>query len=135
MRLSDFIDQAMTEIAEGIQKAKISTSDIWAISPGSLNGERIFEKSEVEFDVAVTVVDSTEVKSDGKGGVSAKVEVMGVSIGANLDGSKNKVSDTAKTVASRISFKVPVYMNAHFRDDKNMAEEAAYFSSRANAKI
>lgn len=130
MKLSEFIDQAMTEIAEGIQRAKISTSDIWAIAPGSLNGERIFEKSKVEFDVAVTVVESTETQKEGKGGIAAKVEVIGISLRGNLAGGGHKVQETAKTVASRIAFKVPVYMNAHFRGDKNIAEEAAYFAAR-----
>lgn len=134
MKLSEFIDQTMTEIAEGIQKAKISTSDIWAIAPGSLNGERIFEKSEVEFDVAVTVVDTTTTQKEGKGGVSAKVEVMGVSLGGDLGGGGHRAEEAAKTVASRIAFKVPVHMNAHFRGDKNIADEAAYFATRGKAE-
>lgn len=134
MKLSEFIDQTMTEIAEGIQKAKISTFDIWAIAPGTLNGERIFEKSEVEFDVAVTVVDTTATQKEGKGGVSAKVEVVGVSLGGDLAGVTHKAEESAKTVASRITFKIPVYINAHFRGDKNLVAEAEYFATRGKAE-
>lgn len=69
-------------------------------------------------------------QKEGKGGMSAKIEVMGVSLGGDLGGGGHKAEEAAKTVVSRIAFKVPVYMNAHFRGDQNLADEAAYFATR-----
>lgn len=66
MKLRDFIKDTMTEIAHGIQAAKIGTADLWAISPGLLHGERLIEKSYVEFDVAVTVNEMNGSERDGK---------------------------------------------------------------------
>ena len=127
MKLRDFIQETMTEIAYGIQEAKINTSSIWAICPGSLHGERLTEKSYVEFDVAVTVNESVARKMDGKGGIKAEVEVLGSRFGGELSGGSEGQKEASTVNASRVAFKVPVYMNAHFRGDQNIKDEAEIF--------
>jgi hypothetical protein len=130
MKLRDFIKEIMVEIAHGIQAAKIETGDLWAISPGALHGERLTEKSYVEFDVAVTVSEATKSARDGKGGMKAEIEVFGSRIGGEFTGSAETRSDVSTVNASRVAFKVPVYMNAHFRGDSNLIEEAEHFARR-----
>lgn len=131
MKLRDFIKDTMTEIAHGIQAAKIETADLWAINPGMLHGERLIEKSYVEFDVAVTVNDATASEKDGKGGMKAEIEVFGSRLGGELAGGLGTKKETSTVNASRVAFKVPVYMNAHFRGDPNIAQEAEHFANRA----
>ena len=133
MKLSQFIEETLTEIAVGVQSAKLRTSDLWAISPGALHGADLHEKSEIEFDVAVTVEQTLSSGKDGKGGVEASIQVMGVNLSGQLGGGLTGNQSNATTVASRIAFKVPVYMNAHFRNDKGISEEREYFQSRGKA--
>lgn len=130
MKLRDFIKDTMTEIANGIQAAKIETADLWAISPGKLHGERLTEKSYVEFDVAVTVNETTASEKDGKGGIEAKIEVLGSRLGGQFSGGLGDKKEISSVNASRVAFKVPVYMNAHFRGDPNIVEEAEHFAKR-----
>lgn len=131
MKLRDFIKDTMTEIAHGIQAAKIETADLWAINPGMLHGERLTEKSYVEFDVAVTVNEATTSEKDGKGAVKAEIEVFGSRVGGELSGGLSGTKETSTVNASRVAFKVPVYMNAHFRGDPNIVEEAEHFANRS----
>lgn len=128
MKLRDFIKETMIEIAYGIQAAKIETADIWAINPGSLHGEKLTEKSYVDFDVAVTVNESTKNGQDGKGSIKAEIEVFGSRLGGELSGAAQGRKETSTVNASRVVFKVPVYMNAHFRGDENLSEEAKHFA-------
>lgn len=130
MKLRDFIKDTMTEIAHGIQAAKIETADLWAISPGAMHGERLIEKSYVEFDVAVTVNEAAITEKDGKGGLKAEIEVFGSRMGGELGGGLATKKETSTVNASRVAFKIPVYMNAHFRGDPNMVEEADHFARR-----
>lgn len=135
MKLRDFIKDTMTEIAHGIQAAKIGTADLWAISPGLLHGERLIEKSYVEFDVAVTVNEMNGSERDGKGGIKAEIEVLGSRVGGELSGGVAGKRETSTVNASRVAFKVPVYMNAHFRGDPNIAEEADHFAKRGKGEV
>lgn len=131
MKLRDFIKDTMTEIAHGIQAAKIETADLWAISPGMLHGERLTEKSYVEFDVAVTVNEATSSEKDGKAGLKAEIEVFGSRVGGELSGGLGGRTETTTLNVSRVAFKVPAYMNTHFRGDPNIIEEAEHFAIRA----
>jgi hypothetical protein len=129
MKLRDFIKDTLTDIAFGIQNAKIATKDVWAINPGALHGERLTDKSYVEFDVALTVTESSSTERDGKGGVKAEIEVFGSKVGGEVGGGIGSTSEKSTQNVSRVSFKVPVYMNAHYRGDKNILEEAEFLAS------
>ncbi|UCI05391.1 hypothetical protein [Mesorhizobium sp. B1-1-8] len=118
----------MTEIAHGIQSAKIETKDIWAINPEALHGERLTEKSYVEFDVAVTVNESSTNEKDGRRAFKAEIEVFGTKFGGELGGGLGAKKETSSQNVSRVTFKVPVYMNAHYRGDKNIEAEAEHFA-------
>jgi len=67
---------------------------------------------------------------DGSGGLKGEIEVLGSRIGGELSGGVESKTETTTVNASRIAFKVPVYMNAHFRGDNNLLEEAEYFAKR-----
>lgn len=135
MKLSQFIEETLTEIAVGIQSAKLRTGDIWAISPKSVQGVDISEKSEIEFDVAVTVEETSTKGKDGKAGVEASIQVMGVNMSGQLGGGASLDTTKATTIASRVAFKVPVYMNTHYRGDKALAEEREFFMGEGKAKM
>ena len=128
MKLRDFIKETMTEIAFGIQSAKLETAELWAINPGSLSGEKVTEKSYVEFDVAVTVTQVDEKQKDGSGNLKGEINVLGAHVGGGLFGGGKMRMESSTANVSRVTFKVPVYMNAHFRGDKNILEEAQHFA-------
>ena len=135
VRLSEFVSEAISEIAHGIHLAKADTYEIIAVVPGTLNGERLTEKSYIEFDIAVTAT-SEAATSDRKGGkAGAGIAVLGAKIGA--DGSLDTAKDAKEIsgITSRIAFKVPVYFNAHFRGDAGSAAEAAFIRSKAAERI
>jgi hypothetical protein len=129
MELRQFIRDAMMEIAMGIQQAKVDTKDLWAVTPAKLNGESVLEKSFIEFDIAVTVQEGASSQKDGKGGVKAEISVLGAKLGADGSGGVARTETNSTQNVSRITFKVPVYMNAHFRGDPNIAIEADFLRS------
>lgn len=130
MDLKDFIRETLVGIASGIQEAKIETGDIWALVPGALHGKRVSETSYIEFDVAVTVTETTESQKDGKAGVKAEISVLGSKVSGELGGGIASTKHASAEHVSRVSFKVPVHMNAHFRGDPLFAQEAAYLKDR-----
>ncbi|RRN75990.1 hypothetical protein [Agrobacterium deltaense] len=135
MELKNFIRETLVNIATGIQEAKLETSDFWAINPGSLNGERVIERSYIDFDVAITVSESVENQKEGKGGVKAEISVLGSKISGDVGRSLGTAVQQASENVSRVSFKVPVYMNAHYRGDENIKQEAEYFDTRTGGHI
>ena len=126
MRLSQFIEDTLFEIARGVQRGQARAKDLIAISPSRLDGELVHEKSFIDFDVSVVVNDTA---TGGKGGI-AKVggEISVASIGkfsAELGGAVDKKQEQSTAQTHRVSFKVPVYMNAHYRDNPATAVFAA----------
>ena len=118
MRLSDFIHDTLYEIALGVQLGRARSRDFAAIAPESVSGEKVAEKTYVDFDVAV-VVGETDTKTKGGGGhLGAEIRVASVvKANAGADG-KLEASATASTQQThRVAFKVPIYLNAHFRDN------------------
>jgi len=98
MKLDEFVKEALIQIAGGVHSAQESLSDSTAkINPytyGTAKGLTVEGGKElqyVNFDVAVTVVEGTEVG----GGLT----VLGL-------GAKGSITDTSSSV-SRIKFQVP----------------------------
>lgn len=125
MRLSVFIHDTLYEIALGVQIARARAGDLVAITPSTIDGESVAEKTYVDFDVAV-VVNESETATKSRGGkAGAEIQVAAV-IKANIDGGgKVKSESTASSGQThRVSFKAPIYMNAHFRRNPLAAAEA-----------
>ena len=123
MRLSDFIKEALTDIAYGVHEAKVDSQELMAIVPGALNGETQIEKSYIEFDIAVTAVDTRTASRSGKKGGEGGITVL--SLGAKVSGDRS-IADQASSsdeVVSRLTFKIPVFFNASFRNDQGAAQE------------
>jgi hypothetical protein len=130
MELADFIEAALSEIAEGVHRAKANTRDITAIVPGRLNREILTEKTLVKFDIAVSAEENSSSQKAGKAGAKFGINVLGSNIEAGLGGEAGTESAESRSTVSRISFEVPVYLNAHFRDDPASDKEAQYIRSR-----
>lgn len=136
MKLNQFIREALVEIAYGVHRAKVEAKDLVAIAPGTLNGQAREDKIYVDFDVAVTVTESREKDKAGKVGTHAEIEVLGVKIGAEFGGNAAAATSHSKETASRITFKVPVLLNSHFRNDSDFHREVEFmqaFSQKRDA--
>jgi hypothetical protein len=129
MKLREFIKETLTEIAFGVHQAKVASKDLVAIAPGTLNGEVLTEKTYVDFDVAVTASEVTESGKDGKAGIRAEIEVLGSKIGGELSGGASKGLSATKETASRVSFKVPIFINANYRNDQGFAREIDFVNA------
>jgi hypothetical protein len=123
MKLRDFISETIEEIAFGVHKAKVNCSELIAVSPGNMNGDSVVKLSEIEFDVAVTVEESKSGQKSADGSAKANVSVLGVGIEGAIGGTGSTKQDASSSKVSRVAFKVPVYLNAHMRNDPTIDEE------------
>ena len=109
MNLSEFVSESLRQIVEGVATAQSSSSEmgevnpkIWLAQRGEAAKMKILESSSgkwihmVDFDVAVTVAESTETK----GGI-------GLFVGPVVLGSKGQ-SNAQDSTVSRIKFQVPI---------------------------
>lgn len=118
MRLSQFIEETMYEIAVGIQRAQLRAKDLVAINPGILDGEVLREKSSIDFDVSVVVNDATTVSEDGGGKVGGEINVASIAkIKAEVGGKAINSHENSTAQTHRVAFKVPVYLNADFKNN------------------
>jgi hypothetical protein len=115
MKLSDLIEETLSEIAQGVKNAKEKSRSVFAITPGTIDGKMVAEITYIEFDVSLVVSDAHEASSSKDGGVGGSLKV--VSIGG-LEARKGSVEATKNVGSSqlthRVSFKVPVCMAAEF---------------------
>jgi len=99
MKLSDFVEETLSEICDGILRARKASPSSW-IAPGKVGNKIVFAEKTIEFDVAVTT-------EKGAGG--------GIKIVAFGD-----VSGTAKQSEShRIRFAVPVFFNSLVESERS----------------
>lgn len=125
MRLSAFIHDTLYEIALGVQLARARSRDLVAITPSTIDGESVSEKTYVDFDVAVVIGETDTTTKTGDGKVGAEIQVASIlkaSVGAGGKIEANAKTSTEQT--HRITFKVPIYMNAHFRNNPLAAADA-----------
>ena len=125
MQLSAFIHDTLYEIALGVQLARARSRELVAITPATIDGESVSERTYVDFDVAVVVNQSDTTTKGGGGKAGAEIQVASViraSIGAN--GKIEAGASTSMEQTHRVAFKVPVYMNAHFRNNPLAAADA-----------
>jgi len=128
MRLSEFIQDTLHEIALGVEAARVKSRNLVAINPARLDNEQITEKSYIDFDVSIVVSESDEKERGGEGRISGEINVASVAkVGAALGGTA-KGSTLAKAKQThRVAFKVPVYFNANYRGNAAAEAEAAAF--------
>lgn len=135
MELKDFIRETLVGIARGIQEAQVETGDVWAISPSTVDGKRIVEKSYVEFDIAITVGEVSNRQKEGSGGLKGEISVLGAKIGGELDGGGKATNEARSENFSRVSFKVPVHMNAQFTNPVATKVREEYLKAKGAATI
>ncbi|WP_056375950.1 MULTISPECIES: hypothetical protein [unclassified Sphingopyxis] len=123
MELAEFIRQALSDIAFGVHEARVDCQEVVAIAPGILNGQPVQLTTDVSFDIAVTTAKSSTDSRAAKSGAEGFIKVVGFGAkigGQSEDGGSNGRSD--ETI-SRISFKIPIQLNAHFRNDPGAETE------------
>ena len=127
MRLSSFIQDTLYEIALGVELGRARAKDLIAINPSRMDGELITERSYIDFDVSVVVNEEHSSKTAGSGKLGTEIKVATVfsaSIGA--DGTRETSNVQSNEQTHRVSFKVPVYMNANYAGNPAAAENAAW---------
>lgn len=125
MKLSEFIQDTLYEIALGIHVGQLKAGEYVAIKPSLLNGEPVGEKSYIDFDLSLVVTEVEQRDHGAKAGVSGEIKVASVArVGAEFGG-KRESSSTAKAEQThRVSFKVPVYFAASFKENAAFRAEA-----------
>ncbi|THD64166.1 hypothetical protein [Phenylobacterium sp.] len=119
------------EIAEGVHGGSLKARDLVAIVPVSLNGEHVGEKNYIEFDVSVVVSEAEEKKAGGDGKLGGEINVASVAkISASLGGTAEGSSSAKAEQTHRVTFKVPIYWAANYRDNPATKAEAAAFEAR-----
>ncbi|WP_145616979.1 hypothetical protein [Nitrospirillum bahiense] len=125
MKLSAFIEETLYEIAIGIDRARISARKYAAINPSRVDGNDVTEKSYIDFDLSLVVTESEESNKKGDGRLTAEVQVVSfVKIGGGAGGQIDNSKSLKSEQTHRISFKVPVYLNANYRNNDAAEAEA-----------
>ena len=128
MRLSEFIQDTLYEIAIGVEMARLKSCNYVAINPVSISGERVDDRSYVDFDVSIIVGETEEKSGSGKGRIHGEIKVASLAkAGVEVGGQGQKVSSAKAEQTHRVSFKVPFYMNANYRDNPAVQAEADRF--------
>lgn len=124
VKLSSFLEETIYEIGLGIHAAKVRSRNLVAVSPGAMDGNSVIEKSYIDFDVMLVVKEGEATGSAGKAGLSGSIQVAGIArVGVSAEGNANQRSTSEMEQAHRVSFRVPVYFNAHHRADDSMDAE------------
>lgn len=131
MRLSSFIQDTLYEIALGVELGRARAKDLIAINPSSLDGEGITERSYIEFDVSVVASEDRASKMSGSGKLGTEIKVATVfSASVGADGERESSSATSNEQTHRVTFRVPVHMNANYAKNPAAAEQAAWLLER-----
>lgn len=123
MQLSEFIESTIFEIALGVARSKVACKDLISVSPGSLNGNRREQESTVDFDVALKLSTASTSSAQAEGSAKAKLRIMVVDADVSLGGQKSGSETDASEQTHRVSFSVPVFLNAHHRADPAFTTE------------
>jgi len=120
MKLYEFISDTLAEIAIGVHKAQIEVKDIVAIAPGHLYGTQYEEKTNVEFDIAVTVTENDRTGDNIQGTVNPTLEVFSAKISAgSATLESSSTLEYEQNHEHRVRFSVPIILSANFRNDSN----------------
>lgn len=115
MKLSELIEQTLSEIAVGVKAAKENSRSVLAITPGTLDGRVVAEITYIEFDVSLVVTEGSDRSSASAGDTSGNLKVVALGgIGGKLSSSDQEGQSSSSQLTHRVSFKVPVCMAAEF---------------------
>lgn len=117
MKLSELIEETLSEIALGVENAKSKSRHLIAISPATINRKLVSEITYIEFDVSIAVSENADTTKSSERSAGGEIKVLSV-IGLNgKGGEKNDESNSSSSQLShRISFKVPVCMSGKIID-------------------
>src|SRR3546814_19948864 len=114
MRLSEFIHDMLYEIALGVEIARARSHEIAAIAPESISGERVSERTYIDFDVAVVVGESDTTAKAGDGRIGADIQVATiVKASAGMGGKEEATSTASQQQTPRLQLKVTGYLTAN----------------------
>src|SRR3546814_12316984 len=117
MRLSEFIHDMLYEIALGVEIARARSHEIAAIAPESISGERVSERTYIDFEVAVVVGESDKTAKAGDGRHGADIDVATIRKDSDGKGGKAEGTSTASQQQNhRGTLKVPVNQQPQFRE-------------------
>src|SRR3546814_10420061 len=106
MRLSEFIHDMLYEIALGVEIARARSHEIAAIAPESISGERVSERTYIDFDVAVVVGESDTTAKAGDGRIGADLQVATiVKASAGMGGKAEATSTASQQQTNRVDRK------------------------------
>jgi hypothetical protein len=134
MRLSTFIQDTLYEIALGVELARARAIELVAISPSSLDGQAINERSYVDFDVSVVVSEEQASRTGGSGKLGGEIRVAAI-FKASAEGGGSKEANSARSTEQthRVAFKVPIYMGANYKTNQAAIDAAAIFLEKYKA--
>jgi hypothetical protein len=125
MRLSTFVHDTLYEIVLGISLGRARSRELAAIAPLTIDEKSVSEKTYVDFDIAVVVGEDEENASGGDGKLKGEIQVASVlKVSANAGGKIESKTRSSSEQTHRISFKVPLYTNAHFRENATVIAES-----------
>ena len=112
MKLSEFVAESLKEIIIGVKIANRDVGELSGIAPGTKDGEPLEIVEDIAFEIAVTVKENKTGKKSGGGSAEAEINVVGIKASFGGKGDIEKQSTTENENVSKISFKVPVNLNA-----------------------
>ena len=124
MRLDQFIEATLSEIAMGVSKARVKSKDLVSIAPAKIDGKSYHTESNVNFDVTLSVTSGSEHNLVGGVKGSAKMRIVVVDADMALGAQKNKKNTDTQESTHRVSFSVPIVLTADHRNDPSMDENA-----------
>lgn len=117
MKLSELIEETLSEIALGVETAKAKSRHLIAISPATINRKMVSEITYIEFDVSIAVSEKNDSASSSEKGGGGEIKVLSIGGINGKAGTKNDESNSLSSQLShRISFKVPVCMSGKIID-------------------
>lgn len=115
MRLSELIEETLSEIAIGVKSAKEKSRKVLAIAPGTLNDKLVAEITYIEFDVSIVVAENSAAGSSNEKGLGGEIKVLSVGgLGGSSSSKSDKSDSSSSQLSHRITFKVPICMSAEF---------------------
>jgi hypothetical protein len=104
MDIQTFVTETINQIIRGVEKAQES-NDESKVNPFPDSGIHA-DKTNIEFDIAVTVEKTSQTGDDAKGKISVRTGIFDV--GGQVGGDSQKAESNSST--SRIKFSIPIML-------------------------
>jgi hypothetical protein len=104
MRLSELIEETLSEIALGVKSAKEKSRNQMVIAPGTVDDKVVAEITYIEFDVSIAVSDKTDTGSTTNKGAGAEIKVLSIGgISGRFDNKIDESNSSSSQFSHRIS--------------------------------